>query len=93
MKLLLSHKTNLSRISLISVEIIPLSLHTKGHAGSEKKLNSNFPHHEQLAEKQENKGQSLYFNHRFSFDTRGPTSLATEGNSNIMVELVLLRIM
>ena len=31
------------------------------------------------------KGQSLYFNHRISFDTKGPISPSSEGNSYIMV--------
>ena len=35
--------------------------------------------------KQEFKGQSLYFNHRISFDTIGPISPTSEGNSYVMV--------
>ena len=35
--------------------------------------------------KQDFKAQSLDFNHRFSFDTKGPTSPSSEGNSYIMV--------
>ena len=39
----------------------------------------------QKAQKQDFKGQSLYFNHRISFDTKGPISPSSEGNSYIMV--------
>ena len=35
--------------------------------------------------KQDFKAQSLYFNHRISFDTKGPISPSSEGNSFIMV--------
>ena len=34
--------------------------------------------------KQDFKGQSLYFNHRISIDTKGPISPSSEGNSYIM---------
>ena len=37
-------------------------------------LNKHFPHLKQKAEKQAFKGQSLYFYHRISFDTKGPKS-------------------
>ena len=36
-------------------------------------LNKPYPNQKQLAQKQDFKGQSLYFNHRISFDTKGPT--------------------
>ena len=39
----------------------------------------------QIAQKQDFKGQSFYFNHRISFDTKGPISSSSEGNSYIMV--------
>ena len=48
-------------------------------------LNKSYPHQKQIAEKQDFKGQRLYFNHRFSFDTKGPKSPSTEGNSYKMV--------
>ena len=48
-------------------------------------LNKPYPYQKQLAEKQDLKGQTLYFNHRTSFDTKEPISPSTEGNSNIMV--------
>ena len=38
----------------------------------------------QVAKKQHFKGQSLYFNHRVSFDLEGPISPSSEGNSFIM---------
>ena len=47
----------------------------------------NKPHQKQIAEKQDFKGQSLYFNHRISFDTKGPISPSSDGNSFIMVKL------
>ena len=37
-------------------------------------LNKPYPHQNHLAEKQEFKGQRLFFNHRKSFDTKGPLS-------------------
>ena len=37
----------------------------------------------QIAQKQDFKGQSLYFNHRISFDTKGPISPSSEGNSTL----------
>ena len=37
------------------------------------------------AMKQDFKGQSLYFNHRISFDNIGPISPTSEGNSYVMV--------
>ena len=48
-------------------------------------LKKPYPNQKQIAEKQDFKGQSLYFNHRISFDTKGPTSPSSEGNSYIMV--------
>ena len=42
------------------------------------------PHQKQTAQKQDFKGQSLYFNHRITFDTKGPTFPSSEGNSYIM---------
>ena len=43
------------------------------------------PNQKQIAQRQDFKGQSLYFNHRISFDTKGPISPSSEGNSYIMV--------
>ena len=43
---------------------------TKGHSGSQK---------------QDFKEKNLYFNHRISFDTKGPISSSSEGNFYIMV--------
>ena len=48
-------------------------------------LNKTYPNQKQIAEKQDFKGQSLYFNHRIPFDTKGPISPSSEGNSYIMV--------
>ena len=48
-------------------------------------LNKPYPNQKQIAEKQDFKAQSLYFNHRISFDPKGPISLSSEGNSYIMV--------
>ena len=48
-------------------------------------LNKTYPNQKQIAQKQDFKGQSLYFNHRISFDTKGPISPSSEGNSYIMV--------
>ena len=48
-------------------------------------LNKPNPYQKQIAQKQDFKGQSLYFNHRISFDTKGPISPSSEGNSYIMV--------
>ena len=48
-------------------------------------LNKPYPNQKQIAPKQDFKGQSLYFNHRISFDTKGPISPSSEGNSYIMV--------
>ena len=47
--------------------------------------NKPYPNQKQVATKQDFKGQSLYFNHRISFDTKGPISPSSEGNSYIMV--------
>ena len=41
-------------------------------------LNKPYPNQKQLAQKQDFKGKSLYFNHRISFDTRGPISPSSE---------------
>ena len=51
-------------------------------------LNRPYPNKNQIAEKQDFKGQSLYFNHRTLFDTNGPISASSEGNSYIMVIVV-----
>ena len=48
-------------------------------------LNKPYPNQKQIAQKQDLKGQSLYFNHRISFDTKGPISPYFERNSYIMV--------
>ena len=48
-------------------------------------LNKPYPNQKQIAQKQEFTGQNLYFNHRISFDTKGPISPSSEGNSYIMV--------
>ena len=48
-------------------------------------LNKPYPNQKQLAQKQDFEGQSLYFNPRISFDTKGPISSSSEGNSYIMV--------
>ena len=37
-------------------------------------LNKSYPNQKQIAPRQDFKGQSLYFNHRISFDTKGPIS-------------------
>ena len=47
-------------------------------------LNKLYPNQKQKAEKQDFKGQSLYFNNRISFDTNGPISPSSEGNFYIM---------
>ena len=48
-------------------------------------LNKSFPNQKQIAEKQDFKGQILYFKHRISFDTKGPISPSSKGNSYKMV--------
>ena len=48
-------------------------------------LNKPYPNQKQIAQKQDFKGQSLYFNHRISFDTKGTISPSSEGNSYIML--------
>ena len=48
-------------------------------------LNKPYPNQNQIAQKQDFKGQKLYFNHRISFDRKGPISPTSEGNSYIMV--------
>ena len=47
-------------------------------------LNKPYSNQKQIAQKQDFKGQSLYFNHRISFDTKGPISPSSERNSYIM---------
>ena len=44
-------------------------------------LNKRSPHQKQLPEKQYFEGQSLFFNHITSFDTKSPRSPSSEGNS------------
>ena len=48
-------------------------------------LNKPYPNQKHIAEKQDFKGQSLYFEHKISFDTKGPISPSSEVNSYIMV--------
>ena len=48
-------------------------------------LNKPYPNQKQTAQKQDFKGQNLYFNHRIYFDTKGPIFPSSEGNSYIMV--------
>ena len=48
-------------------------------------LNKPCSNQNRIAEKQDFKEQSLYSNHRISFDTKGPISPFSEGNSYIMV--------
>ena len=48
-------------------------------------LNKPYPNPKQIAEKQDFKAQSLFFNHRISFVTKGPISPSSERNSYIMV--------
>ena len=48
-------------------------------------LNKPYPNRKQIAQKQDFKGQSLYFNHRILFDTKVPISPSSEGNCYIMV--------
>ena len=48
-------------------------------------LNKPYPNQKQIAEKQDFKGHSLYFNHRISFDTKGLISPSSEGNFYRMV--------
>ena len=48
-------------------------------------LNKPYPNQKQIAQKQDFEGQSLYFNHRISFDTEGPISPSSEEKSYIMV--------
>ena len=49
-------------------------------------LNKPFPHQKQIAEKNDrNTGKCLYFNQRILFDTKGPISSSSEGNSYTMV--------
>ena len=49
------------------------------------KLDKPYPTQKQIAEKRDFKGKSLYFNHRNSFDTKGPISTSSEVNSFIKV--------
>ena len=48
-------------------------------------LNKPYPNQKQIAQKQDFEGQSLYFNHRISVDTKRPISPSSERNSYIMV--------
>ena len=48
-------------------------------------LNVPNPPQKQIAEKQDFNRQSLYFNHRISFDTNEQISPSSEGNSYLMV--------
>ena len=48
-------------------------------------MNKPYPNQKKIAQKQDFKEKSLYFNHRISFDTKRPISLSSEGNSYIMV--------
>ena len=48
-------------------------------------LNKPYPNQKQIAQKQDFKGQNLYFNHRISFDTKGLISASSERNSYNMV--------
>ena len=49
-------------------------------------LNKHYPNQKQIAEKLIFKGQSLYFNHRISFDIKGPIPPSSEGISYLMVD-------
>ena len=48
-------------------------------------LNKPYPNQKQTVEKHYFKGTNQYFNHRFPFDTKGPISPCSEGNSFILV--------
>ena len=48
-------------------------------------FNKPYPNQKQIAEKRDFKAQNSYFNHRISFDTKGPISPSSEGNSFIIV--------
>ena len=48
-------------------------------------IKQTIPNQKQIAEKQDFKGQSLDFNHRISFDTKGPILRSSEGNSYIII--------
>ena len=48
-------------------------------------LNEPYPNQKQIAEKQDFKGQSQNFKNRISFDTKGPISPSSEGNSYMLV--------
>ena len=50
-------------------------------------LNKPFPNQKQIAQKQDFKGRSLYFNHRVSFDTKRPISPSSEVALNPEVAL------
>ena len=50
-------------------------------------LNTTFPRQEKLQKKQDCKRQSSCFNHRVSFDTKGPNFASSEVNSHIRVIL------
>ena len=49
------------------------------------RLNKPYPHQKKIAEKQDFKGQGLFFNHRISFDTKKPISPSSGGSSYLMV--------
>ena len=51
-------------------------------------LSEPYPNQKQIAQKQDFKGQSLYFKHKISSDTKGPISPSPEGNSYLMVVFV-----
>ena len=48
-------------------------------------MNKPYRNQKQLAQKQDCKGQSSCFNHRISFDTKGPISSSSDGNTYIIV--------
>ena len=50
-------------------------------------LNKPYSKQKQIAQNQDFKEQSLYFNHRNLYDTKGPISPSSEGNSYIMVNV------
>ena len=52
-------------------------------------LKKSYPNQKQVAEKQDFKEQSLYFNHRIFFDTKGPIPPSSEGNSYIIIVIVV----
>ena len=50
-------------------------------------LKKPYPNQKQIAEKHDFKAHNLYFNHRISFDTKGPISPSSEGNSYKLVKV------